>query len=658
MEKRIASTALLLSLLIPAGIGTAASAPPIAPVVNNVVVQADQTTATKRAFNSAIIEISNNRLLLTYDNYTGVTDDSPGEISGKISSDGGRTWGEPYLIQENIGAKNVTNQGIIRLKSGALALFFAKNDRPGPIMMYMKRSFDEGLTWEQPRNITPIYGNYVTANDRAIMLSSGRLFIPIAGVTSAVPGVSGAYSIYSDDEGVTWSIGQFVNLSSSWIASEPVAVELRDKRTMMLVRTSQGLYKVYSSDGGATWGTAMKLDIQNTLSAPAMIKRVPYQDGDRLVLVYNSTSTNQRSQLSMAVSNDEGETWGNIVNLESGLVSAYPSLLASNGELLITYYTVRILNGAEGTYTLPLKLQIWNTAVVFGPNTAPAAQDAAFYTRNNASVSGSVYASDADGDELVYSIVDNGLKGVAAITDAQRGAFTYTPHAGQSGTDRFTFRAFDGTAYSNTATVTVSVYGAQTTLTGASSVRPGKKFNVTYGLSQAAEPVYAQDIRLNYDAAVMEFESAKAVRSGTDIAWIDQSESGKLRLLVTSLGADRAVTGEAQLIELSFKAKKDMQATGVISVANAVWGNKQGNESEAAPSMISIRIGDGEEFDGDVNLDGKTTVGDLAIIAFHYGKNKNSPDWELAKQADLNGDDKIDHRDVTAAVNGIVDEVE
>ena len=51
----------------------------------------------------------------------------------------------------------------------------------------------------------------------------------------------------------------------------------------------------------------------------------------------------------------------------------------------------------------------------------------------------------------------NGSKGVARITDATTGAFTYTPNAGATGSDSFTFKASDGQLDSNTATITVTI---------------------------------------------------------------------------------------------------------------------------------------------------------------------------------------------------------
>src|SRR5206468_4327820 len=62
-----------------------------------------------------------------------------------------------------------------------------------------------------------------------------------------------------------------------------------------------------------------------------------------------------------------------------------------------------------------------------------------------------------DGNVLTYSIVVNGGKGTATITNATTGAFTYTPNLNANGTDTFTFKVNDGTVDSNVATVTVTI---------------------------------------------------------------------------------------------------------------------------------------------------------------------------------------------------------
>ncbi len=89
-----------------------------------------------------------------------------------------------------------------------------------------------------------------------------------------------------------------------------------------------------------------------------------------------------------------------------------------------------------------------------GTNTAPVALAGVATLDEDTFVNIALAASDDDGDSLTYSVVDQPSGGTVAIS----GNFAiYTPYQDVNGTDSFTFKANDGSADSNTATVTVTV---------------------------------------------------------------------------------------------------------------------------------------------------------------------------------------------------------
>lgn len=47
-----------------------------------------------------------------------------------------------------------------------------------------------------------------------------------------------------------------------------------------------------------------------------------------------------------------------------------------------------------------------------------------------------------------------------------------------------------------------------------------------------------------------------------------------------------------------------------------------------------------------MNHDNKITVGDLAIVAYSYGKSSSDPNWQQFQKADLNHDGKVDIEDL------------
>jgi hypothetical protein len=87
-------------------------------------------------------------------------------------------------------------------------------------------------------------------------------------------------------------------------------------------------------------------------------------------------------------------------------------------------------------------------------NVLPVADDQNLTTPEDTPLAITLTAFDADGDPLTYSIVTGPLHGTLSGTPP---AVTYTPNLNYHGTDQFTFRAYDGHDYSNTATVTITV---------------------------------------------------------------------------------------------------------------------------------------------------------------------------------------------------------
>jgi VCBS repeat-containing protein len=112
-------------------------------------------------------------------------------------------------------------------------------------------------------------------------------------------------------------------------------------------------------------------------------------------------------------------------------------------------FTVQVDDGNGGTATADV------TVTINPVNDAPVATDQDATTGEDDVLAGSVAATDVDGDSLAYSLVDDAANGSVVVNSD--GTFTYTPDADFNGPDSFTFKADDGTADSNTATVSITV---------------------------------------------------------------------------------------------------------------------------------------------------------------------------------------------------------
>lgn len=271
-------------------------------------------------------------------------------------------------------------------------------------------------------------------------------------------------------------------------------------------------------------------------------------------------------------------------------------------------------------------------------------------------------------------------------------------------------------------------------ITGEDVVQSGENFTVQLGVGNITDSVFAEDITMDYNPDVMEFVSADSFMEGVSLLNTDTKTPGKLRLIVGSLGADHGISGNEQLLELTFKAKNTSEAAeGILSVTNATVANMEGVETQIALSSFHLQINptkadkshlndlivgaqklhdaavEGtqtgqypagsklqlqaairaaqeimndanatqaqvasaiealqqalDKFNAsvitkrpeDINNDGKVSIGDLAIVAAHYGKTSSSPDWEQVKKSDINNDNTIDILDLAAVASKIVE---
>ncbi len=284
---------------------------------------------------AAIVPLRDGSLLLGWTEfYAGSgADHGPARIVGRVSSDGGLTWGDKYTLVENDGGCNVMEVNFLRLRDGRLALFHCqKNSEATDCRVMMRTSSDDGLSFGPAKQLSPD-GKYTgLTNGRCIRLSSGRILL------EAWEG-GDSYCCLSDDDGETWRDSQRVQPAGG-PSYEPACIELKDGRVLMLMRTGLGCqYASYSSDGGETWTEPEPTALTCTAS-PVSISRVP-STGDLLAIWNNDIgSPSSRNPLTAAISRDEGRTWESLRNLEEDPDDrwAYPAVTWVEDRALITYF--------------------------------------------------------------------------------------------------------------------------------------------------------------------------------------------------------------------------------------------------------------------------------------------------------------------------------
>jgi Neuraminidase (sialidase) len=294
---------------------------------------------------AAIVPLKDGSLLLGWTEfYAGNSDDhGPARISGKVSKDGGKTWGEKFTLIENDGGCNVMEVNFLRTKDGKLMIFYCqKNSESKDCRVMMRVSADEAKTWGAAKQLSADNKYTGLTNGRSIRLKSGRILLE-----AWENGDS--YCYLSDDDGATWRESQRVRLGAgSW---EPACIELKNGDVLMLMRTGiGGQFKSISKDSGETWSAPVETPLKGS-AAPVSISRVP-STGDLLAVWNHNPGKDARNPFTAAVSKDEGETWTNFRNIEDGPDDqwAYPAVTWLDGKALLTYFNY------TGGHSLYLKI--------------------------------------------------------------------------------------------------------------------------------------------------------------------------------------------------------------------------------------------------------------------------------------------------------------
>ncbi|MDC9822099.1 cadherin-like domain-containing protein, partial [Pectobacterium polonicum] len=89
-------------------------------------------------------------------------------------------------------------------------------------------------------------------------------------------------------------------------------------------------------------------------------------------------------------------------------------------------------------------------------NDAPVTADQSIVTREDTPVSGTIVATDVDGDTLRYSVSTQPQHGTLTL-DGATGQYTYTPAQDYNGNDRFIVTVSDGNGGTTTSTVSIGI---------------------------------------------------------------------------------------------------------------------------------------------------------------------------------------------------------
>ena len=277
------------------------------------------------------------------------------------SRDGGLTWSQPILLADSEdddrnAAFGVSSQGTLILLYHRQHNYDADGNYQGgfrsssgvPIAMMGTRSFDGGLTWEEPFSLSIDSLPTGSPYGKIVSLADGTLLAPVysshawAGAQSAER-TDYAYVVRSQDDGRTWEDVSLIapNMNETALIALPNGDLLAVLRS---ADSAQEMHSARSQDGGRTWSAPVQLT--QPRQHPADLIRL--SNGDTL-LVYGNRNPPYR--IEGRISRDGGRSWLDILLTFSGHLYGYTvegprstdlgypsSVIRANGQGITMYY--------------------------------------------------------------------------------------------------------------------------------------------------------------------------------------------------------------------------------------------------------------------------------------------------------------------------------
>lgn len=262
------------------------------------------------------------------------------------STDGGESFGERIWIAkgeeyfENDLGETIDNPVMIVGNDGRLHLLFCCD--VGTKGVFYTYSDDDGVNWTEAKNIKSMLEDVSWAMlglgpTHGVCLESGRLVVP------AWLYVGGSYTVrtvYSDDNGSTWKLGQKASLNRD----ETAIAILSDGSVMLNSRqntyadSSNPYRAVTVSRNGVDGWTTTRYD--KTLIDPACEGSICTVDIDGLpkaLLFVNCASKKERNNVTVRCSFDDGTTWEKSLLID-GYNGGYSDIaVASDGKVYVIY---------------------------------------------------------------------------------------------------------------------------------------------------------------------------------------------------------------------------------------------------------------------------------------------------------------------------------
>ncbi len=439
-----------------------------------------------------------------------IGDDS--DILFSHSTDNGATWAPPAALNVNAAIDSGSDYSpqLTTDSAGNWIAVWVCNDSLGGTIgddgdIVFARSTDAGHTWTMPVSLNSNASTDQELDCRPqVAVDSAGNWIAIWNRYSGSNYDADVYFTHSTDLGVTWSdlaplngdadsdsLGdhhpQFaVDLTGTWIAMWTDFVESDlsqiafarailsdDANTLFADSFEQGQWNgLWLEDSQNDWFTSTQRSTDGRYSAEVdgsasnatitiaqPLNLTPY-DSARVSfdwLIESGLDTGEY----LALDFFNGSSWQEVAKLSGNVDTEntwHNELLTIDGQYLVSNFQLRFrakMSGSDEDANVD-NVKLFATP----PNTAPTGIGDAYAVNEDTTLivpAVGVLANDgdADFDALTARLVTNVSHG--SLVWHTDGSFSYTPSVNFYGTDSFTYRACDGSDYSTTATVVITV---------------------------------------------------------------------------------------------------------------------------------------------------------------------------------------------------------
>lgn len=348
--------------------------------LKDIIVYKYDKEKSQYGYRIPALVITKDGILLAFaERRVGMNDHAQNDIVLRRSNNNGQSWENEIVVVED-GKNSLNDPCVVILENSRILMMYQRfpygihtqnmgwiqradlgYDGPRNTQNFIVYSDDDGKTWSQPREITKSIraSGKISVGSPGICIQlnrgdyKGRIIIALY---EASPSGDGEFDTqncvaYSDDNGETWKISNDIpHNGHTALGNEAQVVELKDGSILFIARNQGGFHKKVSTsnDGGVTWKN-MDLDfgLPGTACQGTVLRYSWPEDGESLIIQASPANKYKRTNGTVRISDDEGNTWKYSRELVPGSYSYSCLSKLKNGNVGLLYETV-----SEGKSTI------------------------------------------------------------------------------------------------------------------------------------------------------------------------------------------------------------------------------------------------------------------------------------------------------------------